>query len=441
MNSGKGSEDPFFQQSGDQLIKAVIQLAKLSEKPDFLTCQKILALDPTELIDRVKAANLSPWINVSWEQFMSMRSTEKTSASVIATAALLFANFVSPDILPSLCGESTIPLDLEGKQMLVFGMDQNRRDIVGPIIAAVLHMIVVRNIAKQRKDPLAVFLDELPTIYLPSLVNWLNESRSAGFCGFLGFQNLSQLEKSWGKEVARAIVAGCNTKCIFNPGELESARYFSDFLGDEEIAYQQKSKSMQKGGTSRTVSEQEKTRKLVTVDEMLKLKPGTFILINPAYNDGKESNIPMKIEAKINPSEIAKEEYSLSKVDKINELMVKRRSKTRLKLEASDILIREIAIDRVIPPLPSEDEEDGGSYRTQSTYNSGSFNPQNTVNQMVDMIASQQYAMESVNSDENDEEVLEDEWENYLVGFADQFQDILEESQIFDNESKKGVPF
>jgi type IV secretory pathway TraG/TraD family ATPase VirD4 len=38
---------------------------------------------------------------------------------------------------------------------------------------------------------LVVFLDELPTISLPSLVNWLNESRSAGFCGTLGFQNMT----------------------------------------------------------------------------------------------------------------------------------------------------------------------------------------------------------------------------------------------------------
>ena len=349
MNSGKGTEDPFFQQSGDQLIKAVIQLAKLSEAPDFLTCQKILAIDPSALIDRVRAAKLSPWIKVSWEQFMSMRNTEKTSASVIATASLLFANFVSPDILPCICGETTIPLDLEGKQMLVFGMDQTRRDIVGPIVAAVMHMIIVRNIAKQRKDPLAVFLDELPTIYLPSLVNWLNESRSAGFCGFLGFQNLSQLEKAWGKDLAKAVIAGCNTKCIFNPGELESARYFSEFLGEEEVKYKQKSRSRQKGGSSQTISDQERNRRLVTVDEMLKLKPGSFILINPAYSDGREASIPMKIEAKILPKEIEKEEKSIKIAEKMVQAFIKRRERQRLKLDETDILLREIAIERVIP--------------------------------------------------------------------------------------------
>ncbi len=65
LNGGKGGEDPFFQLSGDQLIKAMLQLAKLSEFPDFLTCQKILALDSSDLIDRVKAADISPWVKTS----------------------------------------------------------------------------------------------------------------------------------------------------------------------------------------------------------------------------------------------------------------------------------------------------------------------------------------------------------------------------------------
>jgi type IV secretory pathway TraG/TraD family ATPase VirD4 len=309
LNGGKGSEDPFFKLSGDQLIKATLQLAKLSEYPDLLTCQKILALDPSELIDRVKAADISPWVKVSWDQFMSMRESEKTAASVAAIASLMFTNFVSPDILPCLCGKSTIPLDLEGKQMIIFGMDQNRRDIVGPILATVLHMIVVRNIAKQRIDPLAVFLDELPTIALPSLVNWLNESRSAGFCGVLGYQNMTQLEKAYDKETARAIMSGCNTKFIFNPGEYESAKYFSDYLGDEEVHYRQRSRSSGKDGGSTSSSDQDKTKKILTPEEVLKLPSGHCIFINPAYANGAEAGIPVRLKVNVGQGELKRRAY------------------------------------------------------------------------------------------------------------------------------------
>jgi type IV secretory pathway TraG/TraD family ATPase VirD4 len=309
LNGGKGGEDPFFQLSGDQLIKAVLQLAKLSKYPDFLTCQKILALDSSDLIDRVKAADISPWVKTSWDQFMSMRESEKTAASVAAIASLMFTNFVSPDILPCLCGESTIPLDLEGKQMIIFGMDQNRRDIIGPILATVMHMIIVRNIAKKRIDPLAVFLDELPTIALPNLVNWLNESRSAGFCGVLGYQNMTQLEQAYGKETARAILSGCNTKFIFNPGEYESAKYFSDYLGDEEVRYKQKSRSNSKGGGSNSVSEQDKTKKMFSPEEFLKLSAGSCVFINPAYANKEEASIPMKFKVHVGDGEMQRRAY------------------------------------------------------------------------------------------------------------------------------------
>jgi type IV secretory pathway TraG/TraD family ATPase VirD4 len=309
LNGGKGGEDPFFKLSGDQLIKAVLQLAKLSEYPDFLTCQKILALDSVELIDRVKAADISPWVKTSWDQFMSMRESEKTAASVAAIASLMFTNFVSPDILPCLCGKSTIPLDLEGKQMIIFGMDQNRRDIIGPILATVLHMIIVRNIAKKRVDPLAVFLDELPTIALPNLVNWLNESRSAGFCGVLGYQNMTQLEKAYGKENSRAILSGCNTKFIFNPGEYESAKYFSDYLGDEEVHYQQKSRSSSKSGGSSSTSDQSKTKKMFSPEEFLKLPAGDCIFINPAYANKQEASIPVKLKVKVGDGVIQRRTY------------------------------------------------------------------------------------------------------------------------------------
>jgi type IV secretory pathway TraG/TraD family ATPase VirD4 len=347
LNGGKGGEDPFFQLSGDQLIKAVLQLAKLSEFPDFLTCQKILALDSSELIDRVRAANISPWVKTSWDQFMSMRESEKTAASVAAIASLMFTNFVSPDILPCLCGKSTIPLDLEGKQMIIFGMDQNRRDIVGPILATVLHMIVTRNIAKKRVDPLAVFLDELPTLSLPSLVNWLNESRSAGFCGVLGYQNMTQLEKAYGKENSRAILSGCNTKFIFNPGEYESAKYFSDYLGDEEVRYRQKSRSSSKGGGSSSTSEQDKTKKLFSPEEMLKLPAGHCIFINPAYANQHEASVPMKLKVEIGDGEMQRRAYGEANFHRVIKELKKKVRHTQI--TGDDIKARIAALDKFIP--------------------------------------------------------------------------------------------
>jgi hypothetical protein len=67
-------------------------------------------------------------------------------------------------------------------------------------------------------------------------------------------------------------LSGCNTKFIFNPGEYESAKYFSDYLGDEEVHYRQKSQLSSRGSTSS--SDQDKTKKLFSPEEMLKLPAG-----------------------------------------------------------------------------------------------------------------------------------------------------------------------
>jgi type IV secretory pathway TraG/TraD family ATPase VirD4 len=311
-----------------------------------------LALDPSDLIDRVKAADISPWVKTSWDQFMSMRESEKTAASVAAIASLMFTNFVSPDILPCLCGKSTIPLDLEGKKMIIFGMDQNRRDIVGPILATVLHMIVVRNVAKKRTDPLAVFLDELPTLALPNLVNWLNESRSAGFCGVLGYQNMTQLEKAYGKENSRAILSGCNTKFIFNPGEYESAKYFSDYLGDEEVVYRQKSRSNSKDGGSYSSSEQDKTKKLFSPEELLKLPAGDCIFINPAYANRREASVPVKLKVKVGEGELKRRAYG----EKNFSLLIRHLTArvANVTIMRKDISMRIAALDKFIPDKHSK---------------------------------------------------------------------------------------
>jgi type IV secretory pathway TraG/TraD family ATPase VirD4 len=171
-------------------------------------------------------------VYVSFGQLVSVEDSEKTAASIVATAASNFTRFIKKDILASFCGETTIPLDLEGKQLLIMGLDRERRDVVAPLLATVLHMIVSRNVTKKREDPLILALDELPTLYLPALVQWLNENREDGLVTLLGFQNMAQLEQKYGEELARSILGGCASKAIFNPQEQKSAQMFSDFLGD-----------------------------------------------------------------------------------------------------------------------------------------------------------------------------------------------------------------
>ena len=285
------NEDGFFGPSGDQLTQAVLMLTKeFGDRADVMTSAAILSSE--QMIARLMSANLNPWVKIAFGQLFSSAASEKTVAGIVATASIMFTRFMAKNTLGCFIGKTTLPLSIKGKQMIIFGLDRERRDAVAPLMTSVLHMTIARNIAKKRLDPLIVALDELPSLYLPDLFRWLNESRSEGFCGILGWQNMGQLEKNYGREVAKTILGACSTKFIFNPGENESAQLFSSFLGDEEIRYKHKSRSTGGGKTNNTISDQEKTKKLFESAEFLKLPAGKCVFINPAYSNKKEGSVP-----------------------------------------------------------------------------------------------------------------------------------------------------
>jgi type IV secretory pathway TraG/TraD family ATPase VirD4 len=342
-----GPEDPFFGPAGDQLTEGVFVLAKATKYPDLITCQTILDMD--QLGNRVDAADLNLWVKKSFGQFLSVKGSEKTAASIQGTANNNFNRFTKPGLVGAFAGPTSLPLDLSGRQMLIVGLDRERRDVVGPLAATILHMIVTRNVVQKRKDPLVVCLDELPTLYLPSLVNWLNENREDGFCGILGFQNMTQLEKAYGKEIARAIITGCSTKAIFNPGEPDSAKIFSEILGEEEIRYKQKSRSQGKGGGSTSISEQERTRKLFEPSQFLKLPQGRCILISPGFasKSKKEANIPINKEIKISKPEIKLVEEMEAGWEAVRDDCIRR--STQVVPGEKDLAMRRAALEELIP--------------------------------------------------------------------------------------------
>ncbi|BAZ37595.1 transfer complex protein TrsK-like protein [Calothrix sp. NIES-4101] len=267
---------------------------------------------------------LKVWTSRPLSQLISVKDSEKTAASIIGTAQRMFQRFLKRDFVGAFCGKTTLPLDLDGKQLIIFGLDRNNRDIVSPLLAAILHAIVTRNITRTvpRKDPLIVALDELPTFYLPALVNWLNEGREDGFVGILGYQNIAQLEKVYGKEVARAILGGTATKFIFNPQDTESAKLFSDYLGEMEIKFNSKSRSTGKGGDSRSSNEHHQKRHLLEPAQFAKMGTGRAVVINPAYTRGTEAYVPLLQAMKVPKSDIEEMNWSESKWDFIREKLI-----------------------------------------------------------------------------------------------------------------------
>ncbi|MHC5720987.1 MAG: type IV secretory system conjugative DNA transfer family protein, partial [Nostoc sp.] len=112
-----------------------------------------------------------PWIKIAFGQLFSSAGSEKTVAGIAGSASLMFTRFMARGTLGCFVGKTTLPLEVKRKQMIIFGLDRERRDAVSPLMTSILHMVVSRSIAKKRKEdgPLVVCLDELPSIFLPDL--------------------------------------------------------------------------------------------------------------------------------------------------------------------------------------------------------------------------------------------------------------------------------
>ncbi len=153
---------------------------------------------------------------------------------------------------------------------------------------------------------------------------------------------MGQLEKIYGREISKAILGACGTKFVFNPGEEESARLFSAYLGEEEIKYKQKSRSTGGGKASTSISEQERTRKLFEPAQFLKLPPGKCLFINPAYSNKNEGSVPILKNIKIPKYIIGLEQENDTKWDKVIKELARKSTQKKPTQEDLDLRVKEV---------------------------------------------------------------------------------------------------
>ena len=291
---GSGKGDDFFSKAADLLAKALIQLAKGSDCPDLATVYCIQSVDDfiNKLHAAVQAGKVSRWVAASFQQYLKAKDSEKTVASIDTTTVAIFSGFIQRSLLPSFIGKSTIPTRLVGRQLLVFKLDDPKRDVMGPLLAAALHMTIVSNLSAPRTDPIGIFIDELPSLYLKGLPQWINEYRSNGACFVLGIQSLEQLGNAYGENLAAAIASACSTKVLYNPANYATAEQFSESYGHKEFIVKNRSVSNSKEGRSTTWSDNLQTMPILTPDEILRFPQGKCVIVNPGYSSGGEGSIP-----------------------------------------------------------------------------------------------------------------------------------------------------
>jgi type IV secretion system protein VirD4 len=305
--------DGFFDPGGRTILEGAFLMAKwvaeylnVPSYANILMASQVLSLPNLSKRLELNRDKIPTWCYSAFSILTSSSGEgekNNTEGGLLATAAKFLSPMILPNFLDNFCGTSTFPgfdesepLKVDGKQIIVFGVNQASEQSTLPLIATALEQIVSYNLKYHRERPLVVILDEFDTLNMPVVLDWLNRYRSSGCSLIIGIQYLGQLEK-YGKARAEGFLASCATKVWFNPGNPETAKILSDLLSKQEIELPTISKSINSGkdrGNSRTTGTQLHQVSLLEPQEPLNFPKGTCVIQAPTVGNKDEVALPYK---------------------------------------------------------------------------------------------------------------------------------------------------
>ena len=363
FNPNKSGKGDFFQRTGIGIVQASIMLSKLLDQSDLMTVSEII--NQPDLIGRLKAltenSTAPAWTVKQFGQLMASEESEKQLVGMIVTAQSIFERFITADLVPSFCGPSTVPLKMDGKHILFLQVDEETQDAVLPLIAAQIELLIAHNFSEPRQSILALFLDELPLLYLPKIAQYVNLLRSAGLVAFLGVQSLSQLRETYGKEMASSIMSGCRNTLYFNPNNVDTAKEVSARIGEGDRLHHTWSRS---GALLMKPTRTQHRQKvpLVTPDEINRFGKGKFVMFAPGYQsqDGTQAAIPVLARPKLNQMQIDEQTtagHIWDKKSKQRLVALRENDPTYISDPDKALAERRAAVDKLLPKAPTSDDE------------------------------------------------------------------------------------
>ena len=177
------------------------------------------------------------------------------------------------------------------------------------LVATWLELAIVEGLSLSENPTrlLWFIMDELDSLgKVTSLRGGLTKLRKYGGCCVCGLQTIAQLRDTYGHDEAQTLLSCLSTKLVMAAGDGETAKYFEDDLGVQEVERKEVSKSTsssREGGPSRSSSEswRREHRATVLASEIaslpdlagfLKLPGDDIVRVNLAYAKMQEINAP-----------------------------------------------------------------------------------------------------------------------------------------------------
>jgi type IV secretory pathway TraG/TraD family ATPase VirD4 len=166
--------------------------------------------------------------------------------------------------------------DDQGDSCIFITSREDMHATLSPLIASWLDVASnsVLSLPQNIDRRIWLILDELGSLkYLPSLPDFMEQSRQFGGCTLMGFHSLPQFHKNFGREGSEEILGVCNTGIHFRSTDKMTSDYISDLLGEQEV--EEVSESVSYGANQKrdavSLNEHKKIKRIVLPTEIRRL--------------------------------------------------------------------------------------------------------------------------------------------------------------------------
>lgn len=219
--------------------------------------------------------------------FLQSAGSEQTASSIKTVLSTNLQMFVDP-MIQDLTSVNEIRPEMlrERPTALYVVVPEHRSDFMSPLMAPFYSQMIGRLIEIEG-TPVFFYLDEFANIgVINGIDKYLATIRSRKMSISLGIQSINQLKQRYGPETSGTILDNLKTKMILPGSAYETANYYSQLIGSEEISTYSTS---DQGKNLKSYSESKTKRELFSPDELRRLPNAKVLIVtdnkNPFMDD------------------------------------------------------------------------------------------------------------------------------------------------------------
>ncbi len=288
----KKSSDPFWDQTSEALLKAVIYYILLNRPPEehsFASCLALLRLGGENEGEELKNIFMSlPFENPARRAFETIRlGSDKTFANILVSLAAKLDAFDSEEIT-AMTSTNTIEFrDLVDRKSVLYFITPATNDTYNFLMNIFFSQMLDRlyEYADEKggslPTPLFLILDEFANIgRIPRFEQILSTCRSYRINISIILQSIDQLIAIYDEKVTENIMANCSTHLFLGSNAQKTLETFSKQLGEKTISRDNISISKDKDSNTsgKSYSDQIMGRALMTPDELRRMDTNDCII-------------------------------------------------------------------------------------------------------------------------------------------------------------------